>query len=62
MIMKVILVLILFLLLAAWDMPRLARNEKNRKDLLVYSFLMIIGLALSILFAFQIYLPMWVQE
>ncbi|MEW9671818.1 hypothetical protein [Ammoniphilus sp. 3BR4] len=62
MIMKVILILILFLLLASWDIPRLIRNKKKRKDLLVYSFLMIIGLTLSILFAFQIYLPMWVQE
>lgn len=62
MIMKVILILILFLLLASWDIPRLIRNEKKRKDLLVYSFLMIIGLTLSILFAFQIYLPIWVQE
>lgn len=61
MMMKAILILTLFLLLASWDIPRLMRNKKKH-DLLVYSFLMIMGLFLSILAAFHVYLPIWVQE
>ena len=60
--MKVILIIVLFMLLAARDVPQLIKNKKYRKDLLIYSFLMLIGFILSILAAFHIYLPIWVQS
>lgn len=59
--MKAILIVILFVLLTSRDMPQLIRNKKYRKDLLVYSFLMLIGLILSIFAAFLVYLPIWMQ-
>ncbi|WP_342044116.1 hypothetical protein [Bacillus sp. OTU530] len=59
---KVIMIIGFFMLLAARDVPQLIKNKKYRKDLLIYSCLMLIGLILSILAAFHIYLPIWVQS
>ncbi|WP_332631361.1 hypothetical protein [Halalkalibacter flavus] len=59
--MKLNIILILFVLLASRDVPRLIRNKQYRKDLLVYSFLMLLGLTLNILAAFHVYIPIWVQ-
>ncbi|MGO4270700.1 hypothetical protein AB4Z22_12775 [Paenibacillus sp. TAF58] len=57
--MKVILIVVLFGLLASRDVPGLIRNEKVHKDLLIYSFLMLIGMTMSLLAAFHVYLPIW---
>jgi hypothetical protein len=54
--MEIIMIVIIFLVLAGWDVPRLMR-KKQRKDLLVYSLFMLAGLTLSILVAFHVYLP-----
>lgn len=59
--MKVIIIMVIFVLLASRDVPQLIRNKKYRKDLLVYSLLLLAGFILSILAAFHVYLPIWVQ-
>lgn len=57
--MKVILIVVLFVLLASRDVPGLIRNKKHRKDLVVYSCLMMVGMTLSLLAVFHVYLPIW---
>ncbi|MDQ0917958.1 hypothetical protein [Paenibacillus sp. V4I5] len=57
--MKVILIVVLFGLLASRDVPGLIKNKKYRKDLVVYSFLMMVGMTLSFLAVFHVYLPIW---
>jgi xanthine/uracil permease len=59
--MKVIMIVVLFGLLASRDVPGLIKNKKYRKDLVVYSFLMMVGMTLSFLTVFHIYLPIWPQ-
>lgn len=59
--MKVIMTMFLFVLLASRDVPQLMKNKKYRKDLLVYSLLLLVGLVLSILAAYRVYLPIWAQ-
>jgi uncharacterized membrane protein YwzB len=54
--MKVIMIVIIFFVLAGWDVPKLIRKNQ-RKDLIVYSLLMVSGVLLSILDAFHVYLP-----
>ncbi|KRE34957.1 hypothetical protein ASG85_36345 [Paenibacillus sp. Soil724D2] len=56
--MKVILIVVLFVLLASRDVPGM-RNKKYRKDMLIYSFLMMAGMTLSFLAVFHLYLPIW---
>lgn len=50
---KLILTLILFGTLVAWEIPRL-RKKHEKKEWVVFLFLMLIGLILSILFDFHI--------
>ena len=57
--MKVIVIVVLFGLLASRDVPGLIKNKKYRKDLVVYSFLMVAGMTLSFLAVFHFYLPIW---
>lgn len=54
--MKVILILIVFLVLAGWDVPELW-TKKRKKDLFVYSGLMAFGLILSVLAAYHVHIP-----
>jgi 4-hydroxybenzoate polyprenyltransferase len=49
---KLIFTLILFGALIAWEIPRL-RRRNEKKEMIVFLFLMAIGLALSILFDFH---------
>jgi len=49
---QIILTVILFGSLIAWETPRL-RERKEKKEWIVFGLLMFIGFALSILFAFH---------
>lgn len=57
--MKLVLIVVLFGLLASRDVSGLIKNKKVNKDLVVYSFLMMVGMTLSFLAAFHVYLPIW---
>lgn len=54
--MKVLLILIAFILLVGWDLPKIIRNN-HKKELIVYSSLMLVGLTLSLLVSFHVPLP-----
>lgn len=54
--MKIIIILIFFLVVAGWDVPQLWM-KKRKKDLVVYSALMAVGLILSVLAAYHVQLP-----
>lgn len=45
---KMILITIIFMMIFAWEFPKL-RREKERKELVLFSFLGLIGYVLSIL-------------
>jgi hypothetical protein len=45
---KILLIILIFVTLFAWEFPQLIRR-KEMKELVVFSLLMLIGLALSIL-------------
>ncbi|WP_139210559.1 hypothetical protein [Paenibacillus sophorae] len=49
-------IILLFILLAGWDVPLLIK-KKQRKDLIVYSLLLLTGITLSILVSFNVHLP-----
>ncbi|MDF2650116.1 MAG: hypothetical protein K0Q73_5921, partial [Paenibacillus sp.] len=55
-IMKIFVIVIIFLVLAGWDVPDLL-NKNRKKDLVVYSMFMITGLILSFLVVFHVPLP-----
>ncbi|NOU86434.1 hypothetical protein GC102_11720 [Paenibacillus sp. LMG 31460] len=57
--MKIIVIVVLFVLLASRDALGLIRDKKYRKDLVVYSFLMMVGMTMSFLAVFHVYLPIW---
>lgn len=46
--LKIILIILIFVTLFAWEVPQLIK-KKEMKELVVFSLLMLIGLALSIL-------------
>jgi hypothetical protein len=46
--LKILLMILIFGVIFAWEIPQLVRN-RERKELVVFSFLALIGLALSIL-------------
>lgn len=50
---KVILTILLYGLLAAWEVPRL-RGKNEKKEWIAFSLLMIAGLVLSMLFVFHV--------
>ncbi|NGM82048.1 hypothetical protein G5B47_06455 [Paenibacillus sp. 7124] len=54
--MKIMAIILLFVMLAGWDIPQLIK-KKQRKDLIVYALLILTGLILSILSAFHVHLP-----
>lgn len=54
--MRIIIILILFFVLAGWDVPQLW-TKKQKKDLAVYCALMAAGLVLSVLAAYHVHLP-----
>ncbi|MGM0876003.1 MAG: hypothetical protein ACQEWV_14790 [Bacillota bacterium] len=45
---KIMLIVVIFLIIFAWEIPKLVR-KKEIKELLVFSFLGLIGFILSIL-------------
>ena len=57
--MKIIVIVVLFVLLASRDVLGLIRDKKYRKDLVVYSFLMMVGMTMSFLAVYHVYLPIW---
>ncbi|MFD1776945.1 hypothetical protein [Paenibacillus rhizophilus] len=54
--MKILAIIILFIMLAGWDIPDLIKKKRS-KDLIVYSVLILTGLTLSILASFHVHLP-----
>lgn len=46
--LKILLVILIFGVIFAWEIPQLVRKGE-RKEVVVFSFLAVIGLALSIL-------------
>lgn len=46
--LKIFLIILIFIILFAWEIPQLIRR-KEMKELVVFSLLMLIGIALSIL-------------
>ena len=46
--LKIFLIILIFIILFAWEIPQLIKR-KEMKELVVFSLLMLIGLALSIL-------------
>lgn len=50
---QLILTIFIFGALVAWEIPRL-RERNEKKEWIVFGFLMFIGLALSMLFAFRV--------
>ncbi|MDT3425339.1 hypothetical protein J2Z22_000855 [Paenibacillus forsythiae] len=54
--MKIMAIITLFILLAGWDAPHLIK-KRQKKDLIVYFALILVGLTLSILVSFHVYLP-----
>lgn len=46
--LKIFLIIFIFIILFAWEIPQLIKR-KEMKELVVFSLLMLIGLALSIL-------------
>ncbi|BCG61598.1 hypothetical protein [Paenibacillus sp. URB8-2] len=54
--MKIMAIILLFVVLAGWDIPQLIK-KKQRKDLIVYVVLILAGLTLSILALLHVHLP-----
>ncbi len=54
--MKIFMIVIVFLMLAGWDVPAMI-NKNQKKDLVVYSMFMVTGLILSVLIVFHVPLP-----
>ena len=46
--LKILLIILIFVVIFAWEVPQLVRKGEM-KELVVFSFLALIGLALSIL-------------
>ncbi|AIQ15117.1 hypothetical protein [Paenibacillus durus] len=54
--MKIMAIILLFILLAGVDFPLLIK-KRQKKDVVVYSVLILTGLTLSILVSFDVHLP-----
>ncbi|MDQ0227515.1 hypothetical protein [Metabacillus niabensis] len=50
--LKYIIIFLTFAFIFAWEVPRLVRN-KEKKELVIFSFLTLIGFGLSILAVFR---------
>jgi hypothetical protein len=46
--LKILLIILIFAVILAWEIPQLV-SKREMKELVVFSFLALIGLALSIL-------------
>lgn len=53
--LKFFLTILLFISLTAWELPNLIR-KKEKKEWIVFFLLMLIGIVLSILFLFDVFL------
>ncbi len=50
---KLIMTILLFVILTAWELPNL-RRKKEKKEWIIFFLLMLIGLALSVLLIFHV--------